>query len=61
MFSVWFGPLPIIVQSDVQTGHSDDEAEVEETDPNSSLLALASISTELLKDSNQMEIPASVQ
>ena len=34
-----------------------DEAEVEEINPNSSLLALASLSTELLKDTDQMDIP----
>ena len=41
-----------IVQSDRQTGHSDDETKVEKTDPNSSLLALASLSAELLKDTD---------
>ena len=49
------------IQSDVKTGHSDDEAEVEKTDPNSSLLALASLSTKLLKEANQTNIPAFAQ
>ena len=46
-----------IVQFDVQTGHSDDAAKFEKTDPNSSLLALASLSVELLKDVDQTNIP----
>ena len=49
-----------VVQSDEQTGYLNDEAKVEEVNPNSSLLALASLSTELLKDTDQMDIPASV-
>ena len=48
-------------QLDEQTHHPHDEAEVEKTDPNSSLLALANLSTELLKDANQMDILAYVQ
>ena len=47
-----------VVQFDMQTGHSDDVAELEKNDPNSSMLALASISSKLLKDVNQMDIPA---
>ena len=50
-----------VVQSNVQTGHSYDVVELEKTDPNSSLLALASISAELLKDADQTNIPASAQ
>ena len=50
-----------VVQFDVETGHSDDEAEVDKTDLNSSLLALASLSAELLKNVDQMDILASVQ
>ena len=42
-------------------GHPDGEAEVEKTDPNSSLLALASLSAELRKDTDQMDIPESIQ
>ena len=49
-----------VVQSNVQTDHSDDEAKVEKIDPNSSLLALASIFVELLKDVDQMDIRAFV-
>ena len=45
-----------VVQLDEQTGHLDDEAEVEKNDPNSSLLALAILSIELLKDTDQMDI-----
>ena len=48
-----------MVQLDEQTGHLDDDAEVERKDPNSSLLALAILSTELLKDTDQMDIPTS--
>ena len=50
-----------IVHSDMQTGHSDDVDELEKTNPNSSLLALASLSTELLKDVDQKNIPAPSQ
>ena len=49
------------VQSDMQIGHLDDVAELEKNDPNSSLLALSIISTKLLKDVDQMDIPASDQ
>ena len=45
----------------MSTGHPDDEAEVEKTDPNSPLLTLAILSAELLKDADQMDIPASIQ
>ena len=48
-----------MVQLDDQTGHLDDEAKVEKNDPNSSLLSLASLSIELLLDTDQMDIPAS--
>ena len=49
------------VQFDEQTSHPNDEAEVEKIDPNSSMLALASLSSKLLKDVNQMDILASDQ
>ena len=49
----------IVVQLDEQTGHLNDEIKVEEINPNSSLLALASLSAELLKDTDQMDIPTS--
>ena len=48
-----------VVQLVEQTDHLNDEAEVEEINPNSSLLAVASVSAELLKDTDQMDIPAS--
>ena len=48
-----------MVQLNENTGHPNDESEVEEINPNSSLLALAILSTELLKDTNQGDIPAS--
>ena len=43
----------------MQTSHSDDVAELEKTNPNSSLLALASLSAKLLKDTDQTNIPPS--
>ena len=46
-------------QLDDQTDHLNDEAEVEEINPNSSLLALASLSAKILKDIDQMDIPKS--
>ena len=49
------------VQYDVQTSHSNDVAELEKTDPNSSMLALASLSIELLKDVDQLNILAPAQ
>ena len=48
-----------MVQLDDQTDHMNDEVEVEEIIPNSSLLELASLSIELLKDTDQMDIPES--
>ena len=48
-------------QSDMQTNHSDDVAELEKTNPNSPLLALAIILAELLKDSDQKNVPSSAQ
>ena len=53
--------IQTIVQSDMQTGHLDDVAKLEKTDPNSSLLSLSSLSAELLKDADQTNIPASSQ
>ena len=50
-----------IVQSEVQISHSDDVAELEKTDPNSSMLSLSSLSVELLKDADQINIPASAK
>ena len=49
------------VQSDMQTNHSDDVDELEKNDPNSFLLALASVYAELLKDDDQKNIPAPAQ
>ena len=43
------------------TDHSDDVAELAKTDPTSSLLALAILYDELLKDVDQTNIPASAQ
>ena len=50
-----------IVQSDVKIDHLDDVSKLEKTDPNSSLLALASLSIELLKDANETKISVSAQ
>ena len=47
------------IQSDMQTGHSNDEVELEKTDQNSSLLDLASISVELLKYVDQKNVSSS--
>ena len=49
------------VHFDVQNGHLNDEAKVEEVNPNSSLLALSILSAKLLKDTDQIDILASVQ
>ena len=45
----------------MQTSHSDDVAELEKTNPNSPLLALAIILAELLKDVDQKNVPSSTQ
>ena len=48
-----------MVQLDPQSDHPNDEAGVEVIISNSSLLALSNLSTELIKDIDQMDIPAS--
>ena len=45
----------------MHTSNSDDVAGLEKIDPNSSLLALASLSAKLLKDADQTNILASTQ
>ena len=49
------------IQSDMQTVHLDDVTELEKIDPNSLLLALASLSYEILKDADQKNVPSSTQ
>ena len=48
-----------VVQLDDQNDHSNNEDEVEEINPNSSLLELSRFSIEMLNNIDQMDIPKS--